>query len=711
MSGLVLLLSSFATWMFKPPKYPSTSSGQGAYSRLQQQDDLDDEDYDTLKESLSHHPNSIIVRTPDNPLTVLPLFPLLSPLTVSPSSPPLSPRLTAKNAAATIPNATRRFLKTKLPNVAFRKSMKHTVSLDSLPNVIIADIQHDNIPHQADPLLKELPTRGWTIVHRRPYSKSQPDSPVACSVFVKWEPKEMMTPMMAIMEPLRPNDPIPVSQEEFASLVESVRIAIDGGIQPTRISQGSSGSYFSHNKQGKIVGVFKPKNEEPYGQLNPKWTKWIHRHLFPCFFGRSCLIPNLGYLSEAAASLMDRRLGTFIVPTTDVVHLASPAFHYDYLDRRSSTRPPKIGSFQCFLHGYKDATLFLKDHPLNPDPSPSYGRSSSVWAGCLGQQVQDEEEEELGGEERLHEEEEDLEAGKKQQDSTRFKWTNRLQEQFKREFEQLVILDYLIRNTDRGLDNWMIKYCPNPPHLHVAAIDNGLAFPFKHPDQWRSYPYGWLALPDYLVSRPFSLATRRQFLPLLTDPAWWCETIKELRAMFMLDSDFDERMFANQMAVLKGQGYNIVRALKDPSGSPLDLVALERIVIPMDEILIEYDETILDKRQAQQSTTTAVESPSTSVLSEPVKTKRIRPKRSTSFDINLHREATEEEPWKERVRNRMSLDLGRRRAFRKARSRAFGSDGEGDSEDDSEDERTRTQATLVMENIEIVKSRTYFTCC
>lgn len=33
-----------------------------------------------------------------------------------------------------------------------------------------------------------------------------------------------------------------------------------------------------------------------------------------------------------------------------------------------------------------------------------------------------------------------------------------LQEQFRLQFERLVILDYIIRNTDRGNDNWLIKY-------------------------------------------------------------------------------------------------------------------------------------------------------------------------------------------------------------------------------------------------------------
>ena len=58
------------------------------------------------------------------------------------------------------------------------------------------------------------------------------------------------------------------------------------------IFQGSSGSYFVKNSEGKVIGVFKPKDEEPYGRLNPKWMKWMHRLCCPCCFGRSCLIPN-----------------------------------------------------------------------------------------------------------------------------------------------------------------------------------------------------------------------------------------------------------------------------------------------------------------------------------------------------------------------------------------------------------------------------------
>ena len=66
------------------------------------------------------------------------------------------------------------------------------------------------------------------------------------------------------------------------------------------------------------IGVFKPKDEEPYGHLNPKWTKWVHKLCCPCCFGRSCIVPNQGYLSEAGASIVDEKLGLDIVPKTKV---------------------------------------------------------------------------------------------------------------------------------------------------------------------------------------------------------------------------------------------------------------------------------------------------------------------------------------------------------------------------------------------------------
>lgn len=118
------------------------------------------------------------------------------------------------------------------------------------------------------------------------------------------------------------------------------------------------------------------------------------------------------------------------------------------------------------------------------------------------------------------------------------------------------------------------------PHIHIAAIDNSLSFPHQHPRGWRSFTYGWLYLPVNLIGRPFSEKTRKHFLPLLTSKTWWEETTYLLRKIHALDPDFNRKMFQvsglfqvhqilifisfvqRQLAVVKGQAWNIVQSLK-----------------------------------------------------------------------------------------------------------------------------------------------------
>ena len=164
-------------------------------------------------------------------------------------------------------------------------------------------------------------------------------------------------------------------------------------------------------------------------------------------------------------------------------------------------------------------------------------------------------------------------------------------------------LDYLMLNTDRGADNYMIKYCEGDhektlvdvapahsvslkmpamselkkpedasaantpytgvstsqeptqqashslddyrkhPHIHIAAIDNSLSFPHEHPQGWRSYTYGWLYLPVSLIGRPFSEKNRNHFLSYLTSKTWWEETSYQLEKLFAVDPDFHPKMF------------------------------------------------------------------------------------------------------------------------------------------------------------------------
>lgn len=250
----------------------------------------------------------------------------------------------------------------------------------------------------------------------------------------------------------------------FDDVVESVKVAIELGVHPKMISQGSSGSYFARNSDGKIVGVFKPKDEEPYASRNPKWTKWIHRNLFPCFFGRACLIPNLSYVSEAAAYVLDNRLRTNLVPYTDIVYLSSRSFHYDFWERsayyrRKKPLPAKVGSLQVFLKGFKDANLFLREHPwpdqinsgFRPDDAPKW-RKRPWTETCRPSSANSQDEEEARSEIRSISGEEQAPG-----QDRRFVWTDAIKQSFREELEKLVILDYIMRNTDRGLDNWMVR--------------------------------------------------------------------------------------------------------------------------------------------------------------------------------------------------------------------------------------------------------------
>ncbi|KAF8355942.1 hypothetical protein PRIPAC_97565 [Pristionchus pacificus] len=310
-----------------------------------------------------------------------------------------------------------------------------------------------------------------------------------------------------------------------------------------------------------------------------------------------------GYLSEAGASIVDRKLGLDVVPTTGIIKLAAPTFNYSRIDRakartkeRIYTRypdlgrrfktvglPDKAGSFQLFVTGYQDAVHWIRTWEQFPEQTPPPVT----------------------------------------------------QTHFQQQFERMVILDYIIRNTDRGNDNWLIKYDqadvneqselsvpmdpmqpnkpadgnlidieagpdPSPPpppveaaaassssssnqppelewadvtvpQITIAAIDNGLAFPFKHPDEWRAYPFGWAFLP--IARQCFSQETIDRYLPLLDDANFVAELGEELRDVFKSDKGFDKKMFERQLSVMRGQIFNLREALRTKK-SPYQLVLM-----------------------------------------------------------------------------------------------------------------------------------------
>ncbi|MGH0145079.1 UNVERIFIED_CONTAM: hypothetical protein FKN15_028816 [Acipenser sinensis] len=407
-----------------------------------------------------------------------------------------------------------------------------------------------------------------------------------------------------------PEDP------EFKEIIKKAELAIEAEIFPERIYQGSSGSYFVKDLQGKIIGVFKPKNEEPYGQLNPKWTKWLQKLCCPCCFGRDCLVLNQGYMSEAGASLVDQKLELNIVPRTKVVYMASETFNYSAIDRVKSRGkrlalekvpkvgqrfhriglPPKVGSFQLFVEGYKDADYWLRRFEAEPLPENTNRQLQLQFERLV---VLDFIIRNTGYKDADYWlrgfEAEPLPEN-----------TNR---QLQLQFERLVVLDFIIRNTDRGNDNWLLKYdCPmdsggsrdtdwvlvKEPIIKLAAIDNGLAFPLKHPDSWRACvcyfsgtrdyafllpiadPFYWAWLAQAKV--PFSQEIKDLVLPKISDPNFIKDLEEDLYELFKKDPGFDRGQFHKQIAVMRGQILNLSQALKDEK-TPLQLVQMPSVIV------------------------------------------------------------------------------------------------------------------------------------
>lgn len=218
-----------------------------------------------------------------------------------------------------------------------------------------------------------------------------------------------------------------------------------------------------------------------------------------------------------------------MVPVTELVYLSSTRFNYKRktrnacLEQEQHRLPAKLGSLQLFAEDYQDAETFL--------------RTST---------------------DQLHS---DL-----TQDRA-----------FLFEFQKLVILDYIIRNTDRGMDNWLVKRQKSPvPLVKIVAIDHGLAFPYRHPSQCRSFPYSWAKLPFAKI--PFLDEVRDLFLTKICNLTISSELERELQIIFEHSPHFSKEIFQMQMELVRGQMVNVADALNKRE-SPNQLVKRQLILV------------------------------------------------------------------------------------------------------------------------------------
>jgi len=144
-----------------------------------------------------------------------------------------------------------------------------------------------------------------------------------------------------------------VTSKNFRRTVQQARRGLSLGLKPDLVLEGSGGTYFLRDARKIPVAVFKPADEEPYAENNPRGyvdvcvvddsqhneSKSMRQGIKP---GEACL-------REVAAFLLDH--GSFSgVPMTTLAEARHPAFNYNgSISNLNKVSPAKERS--CSLFG------------------------------------------------------------------------------------------------------------------------------------------------------------------------------------------------------------------------------------------------------------------------------------------------------------------------------------------------------------------------
>jgi len=147
-------------------------------------------------------------------------------------------------------------------------------------------------------------------------------------------------------------------------VVQSAKRALALGLKPEFILEGSGGTYFLHDTRKVKIAVFKPADEEPYAENNPRGYL---QQAGPHVYLREGIVPGEACIREVAAFMMDHS-GFSGVPMTTLVEARHPSFNNNGsrlnvaeggasigahsiagTGRSSSSLAKKVGSFQEFI--------------------------------------------------------------------------------------------------------------------------------------------------------------------------------------------------------------------------------------------------------------------------------------------------------------------------------------------------------------------------
>lgn len=143
-----------------------------------------------------------------------------------------------------------------------------------------------------------------------------------------------------------------VKRQKEGPVIKEAKEALKKGLTPVLITQGLSGAYWMRGTDRKIVGLFKPFDEEIHAPNNP---------VGPYYRGamglrktrRGCRVGESAH-HEVAAFIVDEFFGFGIVPRTYYAQFTHRIFFLSREDRLTmrSAIKTKIGSFQEFVEGF-----------------------------------------------------------------------------------------------------------------------------------------------------------------------------------------------------------------------------------------------------------------------------------------------------------------------------------------------------------------------
>jgi Phosphatidylinositol 3- and 4-kinase len=136
-------------------------------------------------------------------------------------------------------------------------------------------------------------------------------------------------------------------------IIQHCRTGLFMGYKPELVLDGSGGTYFLHNSCKAKIAVFKPSDEEPYAENNPRG--YVGDGIL-----RAGIAPGQACIREVAAFLLDH--SHFCrVPMTTLVEACHPAFHINGAKLNVAQGGASIGSHSFAPH----KSTLLQPHKLS----------------------------------------------------------------------------------------------------------------------------------------------------------------------------------------------------------------------------------------------------------------------------------------------------------------------------------------------------------